>query len=215
MLNPFFFTKQSSQCILYGFREGSPLHAFIISKERHTASTKAYSVEMASAQCNNSILSLKKTPFGWRTNEDKLTTKQLGLPRPNVSIRQVSTKGGKSYIQELERKTIAVVKWRTLSLFLYTTVTFYRFHSVFHSSLLALTLNIFYVMTYFAFVSQYFQDQSINIVGFDLYVAPFFMLLLDISCVLLSYVTSYNISDTWIMKKWDNLMWRHIMFAYV
>src|SRR4029434_4095473 len=26
MLNPFFFTKQSSQCILYGFREGSPLH---------------------------------------------------------------------------------------------------------------------------------------------------------------------------------------------
>src|SRR4029434_2809045 len=34
-------------------------------------------------------------------------------------------------------------------------------------------------MTYFAFVSQYFQDQSINIVGFDLYVAPFLMLLLD------------------------------------
>src|SRR4029434_9917322 len=27
MLKPFFFTKQSSQCILYGFREGSPLHA--------------------------------------------------------------------------------------------------------------------------------------------------------------------------------------------
>src|SRR4029434_5487196 len=47
-------------------------------------------------------------------------------------------------------------------------------------------------MTYFAFVSHYFQDQSINIVGFDLYVAPFFMLLLDTSCVLLSYVTSYN-----------------------
>src|SRR4029434_7843766 len=43
MLNPFFFTKQSSQCILYGFREGSPLHAFVISNgrkslyERHTA----------------------------------------------------------------------------------------------------------------------------------------------------------------------------------
>ena len=35
-------------------------------------------------------------------------------------------------------------------------------------------------MTYFAFVSQYFQDQSINIVGYDLYFAPFFMLLLDI-----------------------------------
>src|SRR4029434_7023095 len=42
-------------------------------------------------------------------------------------------------------------------------------------------------MTYFAFVSQYFQDQSINIVGFDL-CYPFFMMLLDISCVLLSYV---------------------------
>src|SRR4029434_5591784 len=26
MLNPFVFTKQSSQCIFYGFREGSPLH---------------------------------------------------------------------------------------------------------------------------------------------------------------------------------------------
>ena len=39
-------------------------------------------------------------------------------------------------------------------------------------------------MTYLAFVSHYFQDQSINVVGFDLYVAPFFMLLLDISCVL-------------------------------
>src|SRR4029434_4472178 len=30
MLNPFFFTKQGSQCILYGFLEGSPLHAFVI-----------------------------------------------------------------------------------------------------------------------------------------------------------------------------------------
>ena len=68
-------------------------------------------------------------------------------------------------------------------------------------SLLALTLSYFLCDDFFAFVSQYFQDQSINIVGFDLYVAPFFMLLLDISCVLLSYVTSYNISDMWIMKK--------------
>src|SRR4029434_2716646 len=31
MLNPFFFlTKQGSRCILYGFREGSPTHAFVI-----------------------------------------------------------------------------------------------------------------------------------------------------------------------------------------
>src|SRR4029434_6417535 len=76
--------------------------------------------------------------FSRRTNEDTLTTKQLGLPRPNVSIQQVSTKGGKSYIQELELKKIAIVKWLTRSVFLYTTVTFHRFHSVFHSSLLAL-----------------------------------------------------------------------------
>ena len=46
--------------------------------------------------------------------------------------------------------------------------------------------------TYLAFVSHYFQDQSINIVGFDLYVAPFFRLLLDISCVLLSYHTTFE-----------------------
>src|SRR4029434_2896768 len=81
--------------------------------------------------------------FSRRTNEDKLTTKQLGLPRPNVSIQQVSTKGGKFYIRELVRKKITVVKWLTRSVFLYTTVTFHRFHSVFHSSLLALTLNNF------------------------------------------------------------------------
>src|SRR4029434_8600615 len=77
----------------------------------------------------------QKLLFSRRTNEDKLTTKQLRLPRPNVSIQQVSTKGGKSYIQELERKKIAVVKWLTRSVF-HIPVTFYRFHSVFHSSLL-------------------------------------------------------------------------------
>ena len=64
---------------------------------RHTATTKAYSVEMASAQCNNSILSLKETPFDRRNNEDKLATIQLGPPRPNISIKQVATKKGKSY----------------------------------------------------------------------------------------------------------------------
>src|SRR4029434_7781671 len=63
-----------------------------------------------------------------------LMTKQLGLPRPNVSIQQVSTKGGKSYIQELERKKIAAVKWLMRSVF--HTVTFHKFYSVFHSSLL-------------------------------------------------------------------------------
>ena len=46
---------------------------------------------MASAQCNNSILSVKETPFGRRTNDEKLATIQLG---PNVSIQQVFYKGG-------------------------------------------------------------------------------------------------------------------------
>ena len=59
----------------------------------------------------------KKLLFSRCTNEDTLTTKQLGLPRPNVSIQQVSTKGGKSYIQELERKKNAAVKWLTRSVF--------------------------------------------------------------------------------------------------
>src|SRR4029434_9262007 len=59
----------------------------------------------------------QKLLFSRRTNEDTLTTKQLRLPRPNVSIQQVSTKGGKSYIQELEGKKIAVVKWLTRSVF--------------------------------------------------------------------------------------------------
>src|SRR4029434_9322727 len=124
--------------------------------------------------------------FSRRTNEDKLTTKQLGLPRPNVSIQQVSTKGGKSYIQELELKRIAIVKWLTRSVFLYTTVTFHRFHSVFHSSLLALTLNHFLCDDLFCFCKA-ILSRSVDLCY------PFFMMLLDISCVLLSYVTSYNI----------------------
>src|SRR4029434_611000 len=85
--------------------------------EHHTASTEAYSVKVAPVQCNNSFALSQTLLFSWRANEDKLTTKQLGLPRPNVSIQQVSTKGGKSYIQELEHKKIAVIKWLTRSVF--------------------------------------------------------------------------------------------------
>ena len=48
------------------------------------------------------------------------------------------------------------------------------------------------VITYFAVVSQFFQGQSIN-TWLDPYAAPVFMLLPDISCVLFSYLTSYNI----------------------
>ena len=61
-------------------------------------------------QCKNSIRPLEEAPFSRRTNKDKLTTKQLGPPRPNVSIQQVSTKGGGilhlRISQELVRKKI-------------------------------------------------------------------------------------------------------------
>ena len=52
---------------------------------------------MANVQCNNSIRSLKETPFSRRTNEDKLTTKQLGPIREILHTR---------IFQELERKKI-------------------------------------------------------------------------------------------------------------
>ena len=113
--------------------------------ERHIASTEAYSVKMAALSSAITRFALwQKLLFSRRTNEDKLTTKQLGLPRPNVSIQQVSTKGGKSYIQELERKKIAVVKCLTRSVFHIPLSLFIGF-TVFHSSLLALTLNIFFM----------------------------------------------------------------------
>src|SRR4029434_3350128 len=85
----------------------------------------------------------------------------LGLSRPNVCIQQVSTKGGKSYIQELERKKIAVVKLLTRSVFLYNTVTFQRFHCVFHSSLLVLTLNNFLCDDLFCFCKP-ILSRSVN-----------------------------------------------------
>src|SRR4029434_111599 len=101
-----------------------------------------------------------KLLFSRRTNEDKLTTKQLGLPRPNVSIQQVSTKGGKSYIQELERKKIAVVKCLTRSVFHIPLSLFIGF-SVFHSSLLALTLNNFSCDDLFCFCKP-ILSRSVN-----------------------------------------------------
>ena len=147
-----------------------------------------YSVKMAALSSARTRFALwQKLLFSRRTNEDKLRTKQLALPRPNVSIQQVSTKGGKSYIQELEQKKIAVVKWLTRSVFLYTTVTFHRFHIVFHSSLLALTLNNFLGDDLFCFCKPIL---SRAIVGFDL-CYPFFMLLLDISCVKLFYIIQH------------------------
>ena len=48
---------------------------------------------MASVR-SNSILSLKEVLISRRSNEDKLATKQLGPPGPNVNIKQVSDGGG-------------------------------------------------------------------------------------------------------------------------
>src|SRR4029434_11281241 len=103
MLNPFF--SQNRALNAFSMASGRARPGLVISSgrkslyERHTALTEAYSVKMASAQCNssNSILSLKETPFGRRNNEDKLATLQLGPPRPNITIKQVATKKGKSY----------------------------------------------------------------------------------------------------------------------
>ena len=68
---------------------------------------------MASAQCNssNSILSLKETPFGRRNNEDKLATIQLGPPRPNITIKQVATKKGKSYTRGFSKNWYQRKSW--------------------------------------------------------------------------------------------------------
>ena len=163
---------------------------------------------MANVQCNNSIRSLwKKTPFSRRTNEDKLTTKQLGLPRPNISI---STKGGKSYIQELERKKIAVVNAVCIS---YTTVTFHRFHSLFHSSLLALTLNHFLYDDLFCFCKPILSRSVNKYCWFWLMLPLPYDVTGHIMCpVKLRYIIQHlrHVDN----KKWDHLMWSHIMFAY-
>ena len=67
---------------------------------------------MANVQCYNSILSLKETPFSWRTYQDKLTTKQLGPPRPYVSIQQVSTKRvGGSYTRGFYKNLYERKSW--------------------------------------------------------------------------------------------------------
>src|SRR4029434_11100226 len=114
MLNPFFFHKTELSMNSLWLPGGLAPPCRVISSgreslyERHTASTESYSVKMAALFSAITRFALrKKLLFSRRTNEDKLTTKQLGLPRPNVSIQQVSTKGGKSYIQELEIVAIA------------------------------------------------------------------------------------------------------------
>ena len=65
---------------------------------------------MASVQCN-SIVSLKEIPFRQRSNEDKFATKQSGPPRPNLNIKQISTKGGKSYNRGFSRSWYELKTW--------------------------------------------------------------------------------------------------------
>ncbi|CAK6975901.1 interferon-induced protein 44-like [Scomber scombrus] len=84
---------------------------------------------MASVR-SNSIVSLKEVPFSRRSNKDKLATKHLGPPRPNLNIKQVSTKGGKSYNQGFsrswyERKTWLAGCEAANALFCYTCTLFH------------------------------------------------------------------------------------------
>src|SRR4029434_3337115 len=97
-------------------------------------------------------------PLLGRNDRNSFLVGVLGLPRPNVSIQQVSTKGGKSYIQELERKKIVVVA--NAVCISYTTVTFHRCHGVIHSSL-ALTLNHFLCDDLFCFCKP-ILSRSVN-----------------------------------------------------
>ena len=82
---------------------------------------------MASVR-SNSILSLKEVPFSRRSNEDKLATKQLGPPRPNLNIKQVSNK--KSYNRGFsrswyERKTFLAGCEAANALFCYPCTLFH------------------------------------------------------------------------------------------
>src|SRR4029434_3906977 len=93
-----------------------------------------------------------------RTNDEKLETIQLGPPRPNVSIQQVFYKGGEIVHPRIGRKENRVANAVCIS---YTTVTFHRFYSVFHSSLLALTLNNFLCDDLFCFCKP-ILSRSVN-----------------------------------------------------
>src|SRR4029434_8496959 len=100
-------------------------------------------------QCNNSIRSLKETPFSRRTNEDKLT-KQLGFPRPNVSIQPVFYKGG-----EILHPRIGSKENRGREVANAVCISIYHCHFSLVSqcgcSLLALTLNHFLCDELFCF----------------------------------------------------------------
>src|SRR4029434_8657426 len=89
-----------------------------------------------------------KLLFSRRTNEDKLTTKQLGLLDQMYPFNRFLQREGNPTSKNWNKRKSR--SWLTRSVS-YTTVTFQRFHSVFHSSLLALTLNNFLCDDLFCF----------------------------------------------------------------
>lgn len=59
----------------------------------------------------NYIVSLREIPFSRHGNQGKLAFKDLEPPRPNLNIKQVSTKGRKSYKQGFSRNWYKLKKW--------------------------------------------------------------------------------------------------------
>lgn len=68
----------------------------ILRGQRTNVRSCQFCVKMDSVE-SNSVQSLKEITFSQRSDRSKLATKQAGPPRPNVKIKQVSSKGGKSY----------------------------------------------------------------------------------------------------------------------
>lgn len=68
-------------------------------------------VTVNTCERSNTIVSLKEVPFSRRSNQDKLATKELGPPRPNLNIKQVSTKGGKTYNRGFSTTWYERKKW--------------------------------------------------------------------------------------------------------
>lgn len=57
----------------------------------------------ATSTQSNSVASFREIPFNRRSNQDKLAAKELGPPRPNLKIKQVTTKGEKLYNRGFSR----------------------------------------------------------------------------------------------------------------
>lgn len=78
---------------------------------------------------NNSIASLKELPFSCRSCSDKLAIKHLQPPRPNLYIKQVCKKAGKTYFRGFSRTWYLRKTWLagckvTNALFCYPVYSF-------------------------------------------------------------------------------------------